>query len=67
MSRPKSFISRLCHHKGTNQAIVYLSGKQHYLGLYSSLDAGRRYGELVAKLHQSGVEAVIASLRPQGN
>ena len=40
-------IPKLCLHKATGQAIVRLSGKDHYCGRYGSSEAQARYDELI--------------------
>lgn len=50
MPRPNSVYPKLCHHKGTNQALVYVGGKQHYLGVYGSPKAKLAYAALLSRL-----------------
>jgi integrase len=41
------------HHKPTGQAVVTLSGKDHYLGQYSSQESRQRYARLLAEWEAS--------------
>src|SRR5262245_44746914 len=43
MPRLSRRLPRLCLHKATGQALVYLDGKAHYLGKHGSPEAAARY------------------------
>ena len=49
-------------HKATGQARVRFNGKDHYLGLYGSVESRRMYGEFIAAL-ASGVDVDAAKLK----
>lgn len=49
-------------HKPTGQARVRINGKDHYLGLYGSVESRQLYGELIAKL-ASGVATDVAAVK----
>jgi integrase len=49
MSRLTSRPPKLCHHKGQDQAMVYVNGKQRYLGRYGSPEAKAAYKAFVAE------------------
>jgi integrase len=48
MPRLTRRLPRLCEHKGTGQAVVYLGGKAHYCGPIGSAESKARYQALVA-------------------
>jgi integrase len=45
LSRPPKY----CHHKGTNQAMVYMGGKAIYLGPYNSRESKAAYAAIVGE------------------
>lgn len=48
MARPRSWPPRVTRH-ASGQARVKIDGKDHYLGLYGSEEAQRRYADLLAR------------------
>lgn len=56
MPRPKSLIPRLCVHKSTGRAVVYLSGKPVYLGKAGSPESRKAYAALLDRLTVTGTE-----------
>jgi integrase len=47
MPKLSSRPPKLCHHKGTNQAVVYMNGKARYLGVFDSKEAKQAYRAIV--------------------
>jgi integrase len=45
LARPPKY----CHHKGTNQAVVYMGGKAVYLGPYNSQESKAAYAAIVGE------------------
>jgi integrase len=45
LGRPPKY----CHHKGTNQAVVYMAGKAIYLGTYNSPESKAAYAAIVGE------------------
>jgi len=45
LSRPPKY----CHHKGVNQAVVYIAGKARYLGTYNSPESKAAYAAIVGE------------------
>ena len=46
---------KYCHHKASGQAIVYINGRQIYLGKYRSAASREAYNRLIAEWSSSGI------------
>jgi hypothetical protein len=42
-------MPRLCVHKSTGRAVVYLDGKAHYLGRHGSAESKAAYRQFIAE------------------
>lgn len=47
-------VPKLCHHKASGKAVVRLSGRDHYLGVFGSAEAKAAYDRLVAEWLANG-------------
>ena len=54
MRRKRSRIPSLRHHKPSEQAVVTLDSRDHYLGKWGSDDAQTRYDELISRWIANG-------------
>lgn len=58
MSRPRSSIPKLCHHRASGQAKVRLNGHDRYLGRWGSKEARQAYARLVSEIAVGGHSAI---------
>jgi integrase len=61
MLRIKSRVPKLSHHKASGQAVVRLSGKDHYVGRFGTPEAEAEYGRLLAAWFLSGRQLVTGN------
>jgi len=54
MSRRSPRVPKYCHHKASGQAVVCLSGRDHYLGKHGSRESHRLYERLIAEWLANG-------------
>lgn len=66
MPRLTNRVPRLCCHKATGRAVVYLNGRDVYLGAYGSSEAKLAYDQIIAKLNAGQPPAAPARVAPSG-
>lgn len=61
MPRRKDSLPKYRHHRGSGQAIVTLSGRDHYLGKYNTAASRREYDRLIGEWLANGREPLASS------
>jgi hypothetical protein len=61
MARPRS-VPRLARHKASDQAVVAINGRDHYLGPFGSPEAQEKYDWLIAEWLSSGRQSMTVRI-----